>query len=45
MIVPLPFFSTFQYTDYDYGGIYDYTDPLTTDPPPVEESKTEVTPD
>lgn len=36
---------TFQYTDYDYGGFYDYTEgELTTDAPPTEQAKTQVTP-
>lgn len=39
----IPF--TFQYTNYDYGGFYDYTEgELTTDAPPTEQAKTEVTP-
>lgn len=38
----IPF--TFQYTNYDYGGVYDYTEgELTTDAPPTEQAKTEVT--
>lgn len=45
IIIPpnIPF--TFQYTNYDYGGFYDYTEgELTTDAPPTEQAKTEVTP-
>lgn len=39
----IPF--TFQYTNYEYGGFYDYTEgELTTDAPPTEQVKTEVTP-
>lgn len=35
--------STFQYTNYDYGEHYDYTEgELTTDAPPAEIPKTEV---
>lgn len=40
----IPF--TLQYTNYEYGELYDYTEgELTTDTPPAERSKTEVTPD
>lgn len=43
---PSPSFPfTFQYTNYDYGDLYDYTEgELTTDAPPTEQAKTEVTP-
>lgn len=34
-----------QYNNYDYGEIYDYIEgELTTDSPPTEGAKTEVTP-
>lgn len=40
----IPF--TLQYPNYEYGELYDYTEgELTTDTPPSERSKTEVTPD
>lgn len=40
---PIPF--TFQYTNYEYGNFDDYTEgELTTDAPPIEQVKTEVTP-
>lgn len=38
-------FFSFQYTNYDYGDFYDYTEESVTETPPVEEAKTEVTPD
>lgn len=42
---PPPFPFTFQYTNYDYGDLYDYTEgELTTDAPPTEKAMTEVTP-
>lgn len=44
MIIPSLLFS-FQYTNYDYGDFYDYTDESVTETPPVEEAKTEVTAD
>lgn len=40
---PLPF--TFQYTNYEYGNLDDYTEgELTTDALPTEQVNTEVTP-
>lgn len=40
----LPFLLfSFQYTNYDYGDFYDYTEESVTETPPVEEAKTEVT--
>lgn len=46
MIIPLPFlFFSFQYTNYEYGDFYDYNEESVTESPPVEEAKTEVTPD
>lgn len=43
-LYPFLFFP-FQYTNYDYGDFYDYTEESVTETPPVEEAKTEVTPD
>lgn len=44
-ITPLLIPFTFQYTNYEYGDFYDYTEgELTTDAPPTEQVKTEVTP-
>lgn len=45
MIVPPPLLFPPQYTNYDYGDFYDYTEESVTETPPVEEAKTEVTPD
>lgn len=39
---PIPF--PLQYTNYEYGELYDYNEGgLTTDAPPTEGTKTEVT--
>ena len=44
-LIPLIPFSL-QYTNYEYGDLYDYIEgELTTDTPPTEGAKTEVTPD
>lgn len=45
LITPLLIPFAFQYTNYEYGDFYDYTEgELTTDAPPTEQVKTEVTP-
>lgn len=40
---PIPF--SLQYTNYDYGDMYDYSEgEVATDIPPTEGAKPEVTP-